>query len=342
MSGDRLRVGVVGLGAFGDLHCRTLAQMPDVRLVAVASRSADRRAEIAARYDVPHACADVKELVGATEVQAVVVASASEHHAAHVHAALAAGKHAFVEKPFTTDADSARTLADMALRLGLHLQVGFLSRYDARLKRIDEAITRGDLGAVSMMLFTRSVSRDVATAATYLDPVTETMSHDVDLALWFGRQRVKRLQATTHHALGLDDRPDSCSAQLVLADGSSALLQADWLLPTAAPRNIRDGHRSLVATCTVVGAHGRAQARLMGDDLVLWTDEHVLHPLTGLWDTTFGSLEGALVRQARAFVEAAKGNASHDAAAELRDAVHGLEVCAAILRSAAEGTGVEL
>lgn len=341
MSGDPLRVGVVGLGAFGDLHCRTLAQMPDVRLVAVASRSADRRAEIAARYDVPHACADVTELVDATRVEAVVVASASEHHAAHVHAALAAGKHVFVEKPFATDADSARTLADMAVGLGLHLQVGFLSRYDARLKRIDEAITRGDLGAVSMMLFTRSVSRDVATAGTYLDPVTETMSHDVDLALWLGRQRVTRLQAKTHHALGLD-RPDSCSALLVLADGSSALLQADWLLPTAAPRNIRDGHRSLAATCTVVGAQGRAQARLMGDDLVLWTDEHVLHPLTGLWDTTFGALEGALVRQARAFVEAAKGNASHDAAAELRDAVHGLEVCAAIVRSAAEGTGVEL
>ena len=341
MRGEPIRIGLVGLGAFGELHCRTLAQMPDVRLVAVASRSASRRAEIADRYGVPHAFADVAGLLDGAAVDAVVVASASEHHAEHVRAALGAGKHVLVEKPFTTEIDSARRLAEEALAAGLHLQVGFLSRYDTRLRRIADAVRAGDLGPVAMMLFTRSVSRDVASSGAYADPITETMSHDVDLALWFGRERVTRVHAATHHALALD-RPDGGSAQLVLASGASVLLQADWLLPRAAPRNIRDGHRSLMATCTVIGAHGRAQARLMGDDLSIWTAEPALHPITGRWDTAVGSVEGALERQARAFVRAARGDAPPEAAADLRDAVHGQEVCAAIARSAALGTGVEL
>jgi len=316
--------------------------MPDVALIAVASRTPERRTEIAARYGAQHACADIEAMLALRGIDAVVIASASHDHADQARAAIEAGLHVLVEKPFTTEVWTAKALADAAIAHNVHLQVGFLSRYDTRLRRIFDTVARGALGSISTMLFTRSVSRDVAQSGRYADPVSETMSHDVDLAIWFARQRVTHVTAAVHHALGLD-RPDSCSAHMTFANGMSAVLQADWLLPDSAPRNIREGERSLHATCQVIGARGRALARLPSDDVVLWTDDNVFHPQAGLWDNAFGLLEGALVRQDTSFARAARGERVQvDAVDALSDAVHGQEVCAAILHSAANGMGVRL
>ena len=52
---DRAKIGVVGLGTFGAKHARVLAQLPQVELVAVCSRSADRAKEVAAECDARNA-----------------------------------------------------------------------------------------------------------------------------------------------------------------------------------------------------------------------------------------------------------------------------------------------
>src|SRR4051794_41143409 len=98
----RPRVGVIGAGNWGLNHVRVLAAEARCELVGVAEPDAAKRAQIAelapgARW-VPHA----DELLGAADVDAVVIATPASGHVELALAALAAGKHVLVEKPLAT------------------------------------------------------------------------------------------------------------------------------------------------------------------------------------------------------------------------------------------------
>ena len=49
---ERLRIGVIGLGWFGEKHCEALAGMPNVELAALCTRKPERLSEMAAKFGV--------------------------------------------------------------------------------------------------------------------------------------------------------------------------------------------------------------------------------------------------------------------------------------------------
>ena len=60
---DRVRVGVIGLGWFGEKHCEALAAIPHVKLAAVCTRTPQRLEEVAARFDVEARYTDYRQLL---------------------------------------------------------------------------------------------------------------------------------------------------------------------------------------------------------------------------------------------------------------------------------------
>ncbi|MDX3078379.1 Gfo/Idh/MocA family oxidoreductase [Streptomyces sp. MI02-7b] len=130
MTGRRLRVGVVGLGKIAQLHhLPNLDASPDFELAAVCDRSAVLTATIAARYHLPASATttDHHELVH-RDLDAIVVAN--RHHAPVVLAALAAGRHVFVEKPLCWGLDEAERIREAVRSSGRTLVVGYMKRYD--------------------------------------------------------------------------------------------------------------------------------------------------------------------------------------------------------------------
>ena len=105
-----VRWGVVGTGGIATRFARELAEVPDARLAAVASRSADRARDFADAWD-PDARAHqgVAALAADPDVDVVYVASPHTRHADDAIACLRAGRHVLCEKPFaTSEADGAR------------------------------------------------------------------------------------------------------------------------------------------------------------------------------------------------------------------------------------------
>src|SRR5262245_5084724 len=125
-----VRVGVWGVGAWGEKHARIYAALPEAQLVGVHDRDPARAAAIAAQHGC-RAFNDPAALLGACE--AVSVATATVAHREAVQRALEAGCHVLVEKPMAATVAEADAMIAAAERAGRVLQVGQVERFNPAL-----------------------------------------------------------------------------------------------------------------------------------------------------------------------------------------------------------------
>jgi len=138
-----IRVGLVGYGFAGQtFHAPVLSAVPGLQLVAVAS---SQPAKVLADWPQAQVVATVDALL-TREVDLIVVATPNEQHHPVARAALRAGKHVVVDKPFTLDAGQARELAQLARTQGRLLSVYQNRRWDADFLTLRDLLARGAVG----------------------------------------------------------------------------------------------------------------------------------------------------------------------------------------------------
>ena len=144
MTSRTLRAGLVGYGFAGQtFHAPVLSAVPGLQLGAIMSSQADK-----ARADWPDAAVvpDLAALLALPDIDFVVVAAPNDAHFPVAKAALEAGKHVVVDKPFTLDAAQARELAALAARQGRVLSVYQNRRYDADFRTLQDVLASGRIG----------------------------------------------------------------------------------------------------------------------------------------------------------------------------------------------------
>ncbi|WP_047238754.1 oxidoreductase [Chromobacterium subtsugae] len=144
---DQLRVGLMGFGYAGaTFHAPLLSATPGIKLAAVASSRAELvRSALPAAQVFP----SPEALLTGSDVDLVVIATPNDSHFALASAALAAGKHVVVDKPFTVRAVEARGLALQAEQAGLLLSVFHNRRWDADFLAVRQLLADGVLGRVT-------------------------------------------------------------------------------------------------------------------------------------------------------------------------------------------------
>ena len=140
-------VAVVGLGWWGRELARAAGHAPDLDLVAGVSPDAGERTTFA--QDFGCAAGPVfADALADPGVDAVLIATPHSLHAEQVMAAAQAGKHVFVEKPFTLTAASGRAAAGACRDAGVVLAVGHNRRLSAAAGRLRSLKEQGALGTV--------------------------------------------------------------------------------------------------------------------------------------------------------------------------------------------------
>ena len=140
-------VAVIGLGWWGRELARAAGHVPDLDLVAGVSPDAEERSAFAQDFG----CAAGPVFAGALAdpaVDAVLIATPHSLHAEQVAAAAQAGKHVFVEKPFTLTAASGRAAAGACRDAGVVLAVGHNRRLSAAATRLRSLLEEGAFGTV--------------------------------------------------------------------------------------------------------------------------------------------------------------------------------------------------
>lgn len=169
---SKLRIAVVGAGAFGRNHMRVIRSLPNAELAAICDADAERASTAAAEFET-HALA-LAELAGA--VDAAIVAVPTSVHAEVGCALLEAGIDILVEKPIAPTLAEADALIEAAARNGRILQVGHLERFNPAIAALAERI--------SVPLFFEIHRLSMFTPrALDVDVVLDLMIHDIDILL---------------------------------------------------------------------------------------------------------------------------------------------------------------
>jgi predicted dehydrogenase len=119
-AGRQVGIGIIGAGNVLGRYLAGMSRFPQLAARGCATRSAGRARAAAARYGIGH-YDSVPELLAAPDVEVVLNITPPVAHAETTAAALAAGKHVYVEKPITTLLPEAQRLASVAEAAGLLL-----------------------------------------------------------------------------------------------------------------------------------------------------------------------------------------------------------------------------
>lgn len=143
-----IRVGLVGYGLGGAVfHAPFIATTPELELAAIVTRDPERQAHAARAHPGARILSEVERLWAPdANVDLVVIATPNRTHAPLALAALAAGRHVVVDKPFTPTVAEARAVAEEARRRGLMLTVYQNRRWDGDFRTLRTLLNAGELG----------------------------------------------------------------------------------------------------------------------------------------------------------------------------------------------------
>jgi UDP-N-acetylglucosamine 3-dehydrogenase len=294
---DRLRVGVVGLGAFGESHLRAYRGVPQVDVVAVASRSGGRAREVAGRYGVPQWHEGYQSLIDDPSIDAISVTTAETDHLAPTLGALAVGKHVLVEKPLAATLDDAVAMVEAARRSTAFLMPGHILRFEAKYAALKTAVAANQIGTIVSLSARRHRPRVLISSHRRVHPALVTAIHDVDVMLWLAGDRVKSVRA--HHRLAqrMDDA-HGLWALMKFEGGAIAVLETAWMLPDGAGLGTDDAF-------TVIGSTGLARVQFDFPAMRVWTSAGAETPDVSYEPMLHGAVSGALRDELSAFATSA-------------------------------------
>jgi predicted dehydrogenase len=143
---SRLKVGVIGAGAWGKNHVRTVATLAEAELAAVCDADGKTRERLGRQYPAVHITGDVADLLG--RVDAVVIASPAATHARVALQCIDAGKPCLVEKPFALTSRDAEAVAARAADRKIPVLAGHLLVFHPAVERLRALAQGGDLGRI--------------------------------------------------------------------------------------------------------------------------------------------------------------------------------------------------
>lgn len=143
-----VNIAVVGCGAWGCNYVRNLQALPEADLSWLCDLDPGALGRAHGLAPEARCTEDLAQVLEDPRVQAVVVATDTEHHSPHVMRALAAGKHVLVEKPMATSAESARAMVRAARTAERVLMVGHLMVYHPAAAALRELVGSGALGTL--------------------------------------------------------------------------------------------------------------------------------------------------------------------------------------------------
>ncbi len=239
---DPVKVAVVGLGYWGPNLVRNLHELPEAELLAVCDLNPGALAKIVRRYPSVRSTDSYEELLADPEIEALVIATPVSTHHPLAAAALAAGKHVFVEKPLAGSSLEARDVIEMAEGLGLVLMPGHTFLYSPPVNLSLDLINRGELGDIYFITTSRV---NLGLHQSDVSVVWDLAPHDFSiLRYWLGELPV-RVSALTRSCI-VPGTPDVAFIDLEYASGTIAHVELSWLAPSKLRRTAIVGSEKML------------------------------------------------------------------------------------------------
>jgi predicted dehydrogenase len=143
-----IRLGMIGAGQIAGFTAREFTSHPQCEIVAVADPSTERAEALAHRVKALSVHDSAEDVFRRDDVDAVYIAVPNAHHEAVACAALDAGKHVLLDKPFALSSSAAENIAARAEAAGKTLMLGMNQRFERNVQRALQIVRQGRLGDI--------------------------------------------------------------------------------------------------------------------------------------------------------------------------------------------------
>ncbi|OJU86525.1 MAG: oxidoreductase [Burkholderiales bacterium 66-5] len=228
-----IKVVLAGAGAFGIKHLDGIRNIDGVQVVSLVSRDLDKTREVAAKYGIAHVTTDLAESLALPEVDAVILCTPTQMHAAQAIQCLQAGKHVQVEIPLCDKLADGQKVVDAQKKAGKVAMVGHTRRFNPSHQWVHHKITAGEFHIQQMdvqtYFFRRTNMNALGQPRSWTDHLLwHHAAHTVDLFAWqAGSPIVKAnaVQGPIHPQLGI---AMDMSIQLKAANGAICTLSLSF------------------------------------------------------------------------------------------------------------------
>ena len=227
MGRDVARIAFIGAGSLSTtFHYPSLAEMEDVRLVAVCDLVASKAERNAATFGIPAVYTDYKEMLAKETCDAVYIVMPPQDSFDLLADCLKRGLHTFSEKPPTVTTFQTRVLADLAERNGCITQIGFQRKHIPLMKQMRAMVE--ERGPIDQFLaeFVKPTPRGGLYYGGRIDILTCDAIHMVDTAVWLGGGGTPRVASVARQSYR--DQNVKFNALMAFANGTSGFFSATW------------------------------------------------------------------------------------------------------------------
>ena len=228
-----LNIGIIGAGRIGKVHLESISyNVKNATVTAMADPFMNEETEKLIRsYGVSKVTKDYKDILNDKDIDAVLVCSSTDTHAAISIEAINAGKHDFCEKPVDHSIEKIQAVADaLKEHPDIKFQVGFNRRFDHNFAAIRKAYDDGKIGEAHILKIT---SRDPeppnpayikVSGGIFLDMTI----HDFDMACFLTDSDVEELYVNSavlvDPAIGEQGDVDTAIITMKMANGALAVI----------------------------------------------------------------------------------------------------------------------
>ena len=207
-----MRLLVAGAtGAFGRKHMAALDNIDGVEVTSIIGRSPEPTKAMAEERNIPHWGLDLAEGLARDDVDAAILVTPTQQHAAQAIQVLEAGKHCFVEIPMADNIEDSRRLVEVANASGKKAMVGHVRRFNPPHQWIHNRVKAGDLNVQQMqirtMFFRRTNTNALGEPRSWVDHLLwHHSAHSIDLFMYQTQEPISDVYAVAgpvHPDLGI-------------------------------------------------------------------------------------------------------------------------------------------
>lgn len=206
-----MKVALAGAGAFGQKHLDGIARIDGVEVVSIVGRRLEQAQEIADKYGVGHVTTDLAEAIDQPGVEAVILATPTQMHAAQAIQCMEAGKHVEVEIPLADTWADSEAVNEKQKETGLTCMVGHTRRFNPSHQWMNQKIRAGELAIQQMDIQTYFFRRKNINAAGGARSWTDHLlwhhaAHSIDLFRYQTGEEIvfaEAVQGPMHPELGI-------------------------------------------------------------------------------------------------------------------------------------------
>ncbi len=294
---DRVRIGVIGLGWFGEMHVDTYRGVHNAEVTALCTRRPDRLAEMAQKYGIQKTYTDYNDLLADSDIDAVSICTHAQDHLEPMLAAMRSGKHILLEKPMSSRVEECDQILAASRDCKQNLMVGHICRFENDYAVAKDAIMAGRIGDIVSISSRRNVGGSRAFShLQVVSSITGDAVHDIDIMNWFLGKKAVSVYGMAYKTRDDIANTDIGWVNIKYESGALGVAESCWNLPDGSPFPI-DAKMEVVGTKGVIYLFEPSNPLVIDDGAKREIQETVY------WPTVHGQVGGALHAELQYFID---------------------------------------